>query len=91
MPGGAAGAGGLPGVQAGFTQRVQAAGRAAAGAGPSADQDRRQQDAQNLRLPHQRGIHHQGVVRGSFYCNPPQTDSVFIFKCCHVVVVGFYT
>lgn len=44
MPGGAAGAGSLPGVQAGFTERVQTAGRAAAGTGPSTDQDRRQQD-----------------------------------------------
>lgn len=62
MPGGAAGPRGLPGVQAGPTERVQAAGRAAAGTGQSADQDRRQQDPKNLRLPHQRGPHHQGLV-----------------------------
>lgn len=48
MSGGATRAGSLPGVQAGFTQRVPAAGRAAAGPSPSSDQDRRQQDKENL-------------------------------------------
>lgn len=48
MPDCAAGAGGLSGIQAGPAERVQTAGRAPAGAGPSAHQDRRQQDAQNL-------------------------------------------
>lgn len=48
LPGGAAGPGGLPGVQAGLTERVQAAGRAEAGPGQSADQDRCQQDTENL-------------------------------------------
>ncbi|MEQ2265833.1 hypothetical protein XENORESO_013297 [Xenotaenia resolanae] len=52
VSGGATRAGGLPGVQAGFAQRVQAAGRAAAGAGASSDQDRRQQDTENIRFPH---------------------------------------
>lgn len=40
---------------------MQTAGRAAAGAGAGADQDRRQQDSQDLWLPNQRGLHHQGV------------------------------
>lgn len=40
---------------------MQAAGRAAARAGPGTDQDRRQQDAQNLRFPNQRGLHHEGL------------------------------
>lgn len=40
---------------------MQAAGRAAARSGPGADQDRREQDAQDLRLPNQRGLHHKGL------------------------------
>lgn len=39
VSGGASCARGLPGVQAGFTERVPAAGWAAAGAGQSLDQD----------------------------------------------------
>lgn len=62
VSGGALGAGGVPGVQAGLAQRVQAAGRTAAGAGSSAHQDRRQQDEKNLRLPDQRGLHHEGMT-----------------------------
>lgn len=54
----AAGARSLSGVQAGLAERVQTAGGAAAGAGTGADQDRREQDQKNLRLPHQRGLHH---------------------------------
>lgn len=48
MPGGAAGARRLPGVQASVAQRVQTPGRPAPGPGQSADQDRRQQDTENL-------------------------------------------
>lgn len=48
MPGCAPGAGGLPGIQAGAAERVQATGRAAAGSGQVAYQDRRQQNTQNL-------------------------------------------
>ena len=62
VPGGAFGAGGLPGVQAGPAQRVPAPGGPAAGPGPLAHQDRRQQDAQDLRLPHPRGLHQQGLA-----------------------------
>lgn len=61
VPGGAAGSRSLLGVQTGLAERVQTAGRTAPRTGQSAYQDRRQQDAQNLRFPHQRGTHHEGL------------------------------
>lgn len=48
MSGGSSGAWGVSGVQTGPAQRVQETGGSAAGAGPIAHQDRRQQNTQNL-------------------------------------------
>lgn len=57
MPGGAPGARRVPRVQTGPAERVPAAGWAPTGTGSLTHQDRREQDAQNIRLPHQRRVH----------------------------------
>lgn len=57
MPGGAPRARRVPRVQTGPAERVSAARWPPAGAGSLAHQDRREQDPQNIRLPHQRRLH----------------------------------
>lgn len=57
VPGGAPGARRVPRVQTGPAERVPAAGWPPTGTGSLTHQDRREQDAQNIRLPHQRRVH----------------------------------
>lgn len=94
VPGGAAGSGSLPGVQAGFAERVQTAGRTAPRTGQSAYQDRRQQDAQNLRFPHQRGTHHEGLrellLTNSLLGSLPLVQCVFCWRVRSMLLLWIF-
>lgn len=57
VPGGTTRSRRVPRVQTGSAERVPASGRPQTGTGSLTHQDRREQDAQNLRLPHQRRLH----------------------------------